>query len=184
LITRDEIIKVLTILKTAYPKYYANMTKEEAENTIALYYDMFKDDDSKLLAVAVKNIIVKLTFPPAIAEIKNEMYKLKNNEETPIELWNKLKKAITNSTYNSVEEFNKLPKKVQRFIGSPNSLRELAMNDSTVNDTVVKGQFLKQIETIIVQEKEEQMMLPEIKTVLQSIGKDVNSEVKKLGGTN
>lgn len=181
MITRDEIIKVLTILKTAYPKYYANMSKEEAENTIALYYDMFKNDDSKLLALAVKNIIVKLTFPPSIAEIKSEMYKLTNINETPIELWNKLRRAISNSTYNSVEEFEKLPVKVQRYLGSPKALRELGQNDSSINDTVVKGQFLKQIENIIVQEKEEQIMLPEVKQVLGMIGNKLNEKVKKIG---
>lgn len=180
--TRDEVIKILTILKTAYPKYYANMKKEEAENTIELYSDMFKSDDANLVAIAVKSMINKLPFPPTIADIRNEIYSLTTEKEAPIELWNKLKKAISNSTYNSVEEFNKLPEKVKKFVGSPQGLRELGQNESSINDTVVKGQFLKQIETITAQEKENKMMIPEVRNLLKSIGKDINTEVKMIGG--
>jgi hypothetical protein len=182
LITREEIIKILTIIKTAYPKYYANMTKQDAEDTVALYSEMFMNDNSTLVAAAVKNIITKSTYPPTIAEIKTEIYKMTNEVETPIELWNMLKKAISNSTYNSKEEFDKLPDQVKRFVGSPNALRDLAMNDSATNDTVVKGQFLKQIETITAQEKENKMMIPEVRNLLKSIGKDINTEVKMIGG--
>lgn len=180
---REEVIKILTILKTAYPKYYANMTKEEAENTIALYIDMFKDDNPTLVAMAIKQLITHLQFPPTIADIKQEMFKLTETEkETPIDLWNKLKKAISNSTYNSAEEFKKLPPVVQRFVGSPARLREYALGDSEVNNTVVKGQFLKQIELIQKSNKEEKMLLPDVKFFLGTIGKDLNQEIKQIGG--
>lgn len=182
--TRDEVITILGILKTSYPNFYKDMTKQDMYNTIDLWSEFFKDDNLKLVEIAVKNIIVKSEFAPSIATIKKEIVNLTNDNETPIDLWNKLKKAICNSTYNSVEEFEKLPPKVQRFVGSPQGLRELGQNDSSVNDTVVKGQFLKQIENISEKMQEEQLMLPDVKKALAVIGKNVNDEIKAIGGTN
>lgn len=182
--TRDEVVVILGMIKTAYPSFYKEMSKQEMYNTIDLWSEMFKNDKSEIITLAVKSLISKSEYAPSIATIKNEAFRLQSNDITPIELWNKLKKAISNSTYNSVEEYNKLPEQVKRFVGSPNALRDLAQNDATTNDTIVKGQFLKQIENIKAQEKQEKMMLPEIKNVLNFIGKDVNKEIKKINEKN
>ena len=42
---RNEIIIVLKKLKIAYPRFYADMSKEDAQNTIVLWEDMFKEED-------------------------------------------------------------------------------------------------------------------------------------------
>lgn len=173
--TREETIMILKLLKTAYPRFYTNITKEEAENTISLYMDMFKEENSNLVLLAVKQLITTLQFPPTIADVKNQIAKFeKNNDLMPIELWNKVKKAISNSSYNSEKEFNSLPPICQRWLGSPKTLREYAQNDSDTNNTVVKGQFLKQIETMREREIEISRYTPEIKSILGTIIKDVN----------
>ena len=171
---KEHIIKVLGTLKTAYPRFYANMNKDEAEETIALWYEMFKNDDPRLVISAVKKLITELQFPPTIADVKQAMYKLVDKTETDIELWNKFERAVSNSIYHAGEEFKKLPGVVQKFVGSPNQLREYALMDSDVVHSVIKGQFLKQIDILKTRQKEEKMLLPEIREMTMQIGQDIN----------
>lgn len=175
--TVDETKMILGILKTAYPNFYKDMSKQEMLNIINLWADMFKNDNSKLVTVAVKELINTFQYPPTIADIKNKMYYLTNQEKTPSELWNCLQKAISNSLYNSEKMFEKLPDEVKEFVRSPGQLRELAMMDSDVVHSVTKGQFFKQIEIIQKRKEEDKKMLPESKellAVIGCIGQDVN----------
>ena len=176
---REEIITVLGILKIAYPRFYANLSKEDAEKTISLWQNMFQNEQGKVVILAVKNLINTFSFPPTIADIKQEIYKLQNVEEdNAIELYRLLKKAISNGIYGSVEEFEKLPPIVQKFVGSPNQLRNWA-TDTEFNDGVLRGQFYKQIEILRQREKESKMMLPEVKAMVNKLLEKSN-EVKCL----
>mgnify|MGYP003303821670 CR=1 FL=1 len=166
---REQAIKILKILKTAYPKFYADMNKQEAEDTINLWIDMFRHENVNLVVLAVKNLINTFKWPPTIADVKEEMYKLTEEEkDTPIEVWNLIKSAIRNSGYYSYEEFHKLPEIAQKFVGSPNQLREWALSVD-YNDGVIKGQFLKQFEILQKRDKEEKMMLPEVRDLVKQI---------------
>lgn len=175
--TRNEIIVVLGILKTAYPNFYKNLSKEEMLDIVNLWSDMFQDSDSRIVTVAVKELINSFQYPPTIADVKNKMYSLTNNDKTPSELWDRLQKAISRGIYHSEEEFEKLPDEVKEFIRSPRQLKELAMMDSDVVHSVTKGQFFKQIEVIQKRKEEDKKMLPESKEllgVIGCIGQDIN----------
>ena len=173
--TREEIIVILKVLKTAYPKFYTDMSKEEMLNTIDLWSEMFAHEDARLVTVAVKNLINTFKWVPTIADIKEEMHKLtEKDKETPIELWNAIKKAIRNSSYNSYEEFQKLPELAQKFVGSPNQLREWALS-TDYNDGVVKGQFLKQIEILEKREKDNKLMLPQVKNIIEQLTSNMDA---------
>lgn len=173
--TRDEIVVILGTLKTAYPKFYMDMTKQEMINTIDLWTEMFAHEDARLVTVAVKNLINTFKWVPTIADIKEEMYKLtETKNETPIELWNCIKKAIRNSGYNSYKEFEKLPEVAKTFVGSPNQLREWALSVD-YNDSVVKGQFLKQIEVIQKREKDNKLMLPQVKNIIEQLTSNMDA---------
>lgn len=177
MMTRDETVIILGILKTSYPNFYKDMSKDEMYNTINLWNEMFEDDDVNIVKVAIKELIQTLKFPPAIADIKQKMYDLTNRENLPTDLWASLKKAIGNSAYHSEEEFEKLPMECKMFIKNPRQLKELSQNDSNINDTVVKGQFFKQIEIIQKRIKEDKLMLPETKKIREmalSVGQDIS----------
>lgn len=175
--TRDDTVIILGILKTAYPNFYKDMRKNEMYNTIDLWHEMFERDDVNLVKVAVKEYIQTGTFPPSIAEIKGKIYKLTNCETTPAELWGCLQKALKNGIYGSKEEFEKLPAEVKAFVKNPAQLKEMALMDSDVVNSVTKGQFLKQIEMIQARVKEEKQMLPEARKMRElalCVGQDVN----------
>lgn len=71
--TREEAIKVLAILKAAYPNSYRGMTKEEAHGTVAVWAAQFAKMPVSVVLIAVNKIISKNTFPPSINEVKDEI---------------------------------------------------------------------------------------------------------------
>lgn len=177
---RDEVVAILGTLRTAYPKFYSEMSKQEMFNTIDLWTEMFAQENPALVVAAVKNLINTFKWPPTIADIKEEMYKLtEQNSDSPIELWNSIKKAIRNSSYNSYEEFEKLPEIAKKFVGSPNQLKEWAIS-TDYNDGVVKGQFLKQVEVLQKREKDSKLMLPQVKDIVQNLLSSVDTNQKLL----
>lgn len=177
--TREQIVSALTILKTAYPNFYKDMSKQEAENTINLWSMMFEHEDSQLVMIAVKELINSFQFPPTIADIKNKMASLTSTIKTPTELWGELEKALKDSIYHSNEQFEKLSPEVQSFVRNPGQLKEMAMMDSDVVHSVIKGQFLKQIEIIQKRIDDDRKMLPETKRMKEMLLK-VGTDVKML----
>lgn len=173
---REQAIVVLKLLKTAYPRFYADITKEDAENMVNLWIDMFKQDDPSLVILAVKELINTLKFPPAIADVKEKMYAITTKTESPAELWGALAKAVRNGLYGYREEFEKLPDVVKTFVREPAQLREMAQMDSDTFHTVTKGQFLKQIEVIQKRQKEDKMMLPEVKNLMLQLTSNWDSQ--------
>ena len=164
---RDVILTIMGVLKTAYPRFYVDMTRKEAEETIALWQEMFSNADPTLLTMAVKDLIGSFKYPPTIADVKEKMYKLTADDKTDIEYWNELNKAVCNCLYNTEQVYNNLSDPVKKFVGSPRALRDLALTEATTFNTVIKGQFLKQIVILKEREKENRMMLPAVKTIAE-----------------
>jgi hypothetical protein len=133
---------------------------------------MFKDEDIELILIAIKELINTFQYPRTIADIKNKIYSLQHIND-PLKdnnyLWDIFSKACSHSAYNSQEEYDKLPLILQRFAGSPQRLFTYSQLQASEFETVIKGQFLKQIEILKAREKEEEQMLP-----------DVRKELKKL----
>lgn len=169
---KEQVIKLLMLLQTAYPRFYVNQTKDELAGAVDLWHDMFKNENANLVFAATKELLGSLKFPPAIADIKEKMYDLTNNEVDNVDLWNELDKAVRNCLYNTQQVFEGLSPLVKKFVGSPAQLRELAMSDTDTFCTVTKGQFLKQVEILKKREKEKNMMLPESRALLEKLTDD------------
>lgn len=150
--TREETSQMLTILKAAYPNFYRNMSPKDAMATLNLWAEMFAEDDVNIVKCSLKTLIGSHSgFPPDIAEVKRHMRMLLQTvtgEPTDEDLWRILRKAVCNGSYGAKEEFERLPPVLQRYCGSPSTLRELAVQDEKTLDTVVHGQFLRQIAAI------------------------------------
>lgn len=172
--TKTETTKILAILKSTYPNFYKDV---DVQTTIEIWNEMFTDCEYQAVSIAVKELINTLKYPPTIADIKEKMYELTHHDESSLsELWDKLLKAIRNGYYGAEEEFKKLPDEVKEFVKSPIQLREMAGMDSNTINSVVKGQFLRQIEAIKQKKKDRDMMLPETKKML------AGNQEKLLGG--
>ena len=71
--TREEAIKVLAILKAAYPNSYKNMTKEEASGTATVWAMQFANIPADVVMIAINKLISTSPFPPAICDVKKRI---------------------------------------------------------------------------------------------------------------
>lgn len=80
--TRKEIVQVLFVLRIAYPTFHIGIEREEAEEVINLWHELFSEDDFSKVMKAVKSYIVadKKGYPPAIGMIKNKMSQIGDDQ--------------------------------------------------------------------------------------------------------
>lgn len=167
-----ETAKLMAVLETAYPMFYAKKTQQEREDAIRLWAEMFADEPGELVAMAVKALIKTRasTFPPGIGEITEKIQQLTQpNEMTELEAWGLVLKAIGNSNYNSGEEFQKLPPVLQKLVGSPSQLREWAAMDSETLNSVVASNFQRSYKIRAKSERDYLALPSSVKTYVASI---------------
>ena len=153
----EETLSIMGVLKAAYPSYYKDMNRRDAEGVVSLWQTMFADEPVDLVAAAVKAHIAtdKKGFPPHIGAIKDAIVKLTAPQEmTEAEAWGYIFKATQNSTWNSQEEFAKLPPILQRLVGSANQLKEWAAMPADEVQTVVASNFQRSFRARVAHERE------------------------------
>lgn len=146
--TRQDTLMLMSLLRAAYPQYYAKQGVDDAKAAVNLWHMMFQDDDAQLVSAAVKAFISTDTkgFPPVVGQIKAKLDMIMREaygggELTPMEAWAKVQKAIRNSYYNAEAEFAKLPDTIQAVIGGPSQLHDYAMMDSETVNSVIASNF-------------------------------------------
>ena len=167
--TLQETATIMDILTAAYPHFYGGKNAPDARNVMSLWASVFADDDVRLVAAAVKAIIVAdaREFPPTIAHVKEQMRKLTRSEAmTEQEAWLLVKDATRNGLYGSKEEFAKLPASVQKLVGSPSQLREWSMMDSETLNSVVASNFMRSYKVIVQREQTEAKLPSDIKALV------------------
>lgn len=156
---RDEIKVVLGTLRMAYPAFYKDLKKDEAEGLINLWAMMFQNDNAKIVTEAVKALMCTLKFPPTIADIKEKISLITQPQQmSEMEAWAKVRGAI--SYYGAKEAFDSLEPILQKLVGSPNQLREWAMMESDVVDSVIQSNFMRSY-TVRIKQDKEMAALPE-----------------------
>ncbi len=174
----NETLKILQILKAAYPRFYTGMSEGDFKNVVSLWHEMFKDNDINIVAAAVKALIATDAkgFPPAIGQVKEKIYQLTNAQAdmTEEEAWQRVRKAC--SYYSSVKEFNLLPEMLQKLVGSPNRLKEWAIVPLDELETVVKSNFIRSYRAKLEISKREAMYTKDIKQLSDKL-----KTVDKLG---
>ena len=68
--TIDETLIFMGILKTAYPRYYANIDKTEAKQAVMLWSEMLQDISLDQAKLALKKYIASSPFPPTVSDIR------------------------------------------------------------------------------------------------------------------
>lgn len=167
--TRDDVIKIMSVLRGAYPHFYRDISKQEAYDTINLWTDMFSRDDASIVSAAVKSLIDgdDKGFPPTIGQVKAKMRLLVGGDElTEAEAWNLVSKAVKNGLYGAVEEFEKLPPAVKRIVGSPSQLRDWASMDSDTLHSVVASNFQRSYKQVATREKEISALPDDVKKLI------------------
>jgi hypothetical protein len=157
--TADETKAVLAVIKVAFPGFSKGIDPDDVLN---VWHDMFRDDDMKVVAEAVKILIATSKFPPTIAEVREKVMLVTRPQTdalmTELDAWNIVDKAI--DYYRAGENFMALPPLLKRLVGSPNRLKEWSCMDADVVNSVVASNFMRSYAAIMRREKEISM-LPE-----------------------
>lgn len=176
---------VLKILRMAYPAFYSRQRDDDIRETISLWADIFAEDDGQIVLAAVRELIQTHTgFPPEIADVRAKIKELTyaaTGEPTDEELWHILRRALSDGIYNADRQFEAFPPVLKTYVLEPSQLREMAQMDTDVIDSVVHGQFLKQIPSIRKAQEYRDSLPPQLREAITRIYKSLdNGEYKPL----
>lgn len=175
---RTETLAVMSILKAAYPGYYRDMKRQDAEAVVNLWAEMLADYPANLVAAAVKTHIAsdRKGFPPHIGAIIASIGGISRPAElSEGEAWALIAKALRNSGYNSEKEFAALPENLQRLVGHPSQLREWASMDTGTVQSVVQSNFMRSYRARQESERKMQALPADVRAKLAGM-----AEVKQL----
>ncbi len=178
--TIQETAGIMTILHTAYPRYYANTTDEEKRAALNLWSTMFADYEYNIIAAAVKAVIATSKFPPTIADI-NEKLRLLTSPQgmSETEAWSKVRKAISNGYYNSREEFEKLPDECKAIVHVPEQLKAWAQIPEDELNTVVASNFMRDFRNGEARRREKEMLPSSVRAVISDTANKLRLEGNK-----
>lgn len=141
--TRDEVKKVIRIIKATYPSFASNV---ELVDLVEAWSVVLAEDNAKDIEKALMRFIRTDTkgFPPSLGQLTTlAMPQVQETEESELAVWCQVYKAICNSNYNAREEFEKLPSAAKMAIGRPEQLQAWAMMDASTVLSVGQSNFLR-----------------------------------------
>lgn len=144
--TLEETAQVMDILTAAYPQFYRGKNAPDPEQALLLWASMFDEEDAVVVAAAVKALIAtdEKGYPPHIGAVKARIRQITTPQSMSAgEAWALVSKALRKSAYNSAEEFKRLPPELQSLVGTPGQLRDWALMEADVVQSVVASNIQK-----------------------------------------
>ena len=178
---RSQTMKILSVLKAAYPHAFQNMSKSDAEEMLNLWNTMFTNEPYEEVNAAIASLISTraVGYSPTIGEVKDQIYKLHHRADIDENsAWVLVSKACRNGSYHSREEFEKLPPDVKRVVGSPEQLKAWAAMDADVVESVVASNFKKAFRISIERKQEVEKLPAQIREMIGGI----SESFRMIGG--
>lgn len=171
-LTKNEFRTLVKAMKAVY----AQPTFLPDEDAVKVWYAMLRDIEYPALSGAVKRHMMTSSFPPTIADLRKQVVAPKTEAMSDLEAWSLVRAAISNSAYNSESEYAKLPPLVQKAIGNPANLREMALMDIDAVNSVEQSHFLRVYRTTVERESQRLQLSPAMRELLEQ------TETKMIGG--
>lgn len=171
--TRDEILKALSIVKAGYPNFYKGT--DDIKNAVALWEMMFADDDNNLVLMAIKMHLSTNKFPPTIADIRECMAKATTQEVNSEDAWGKVCRAIRMYGYANKEKAieylgDELGGFTEKF-----GWRDLCMSENQMAD---RAHFIKLWDARSKNNQKTAMLTSDVKEKMQVL----SNNTKMIGG--
>lgn len=192
MMNKADVLKVMTVLKAAYPNFYRNVGGEEAEGVVNLWIDMFSGDDSVLVMAAVKTLIAldEKGFPPHIGAIKARMRQLTQPiDMTELEAWALVRRAMCDASMgpesrlfmngimdertSAERNYDALPEIIRRLVGSASQLATWADLKPEDVETVIQSNFMRSYRARSVQERDEKAVSDSVRMLMGGIMKQL-----------
>lgn len=162
---KEDFMKLVTVLRAAYSSEKFMPDKQSA----LVWYEMLKDIDYPVLMQGCYKLIQSSPYPPTIADIRASCASLTAEPQrlTDLEAWALVRKALSNGTYGAEAEYAKLPPLVQKAVGSPANIREMAQASIDSVGTVFQSQFLRAYRAEKERAADLAKLSPKIRTLLE-----------------
>lgn len=170
--TRQDVVKMFFLVKSAYPKFYRDFGEEETKYCIESWFMVFANVDTVSAFKGLKVYMSTETsgFPPSPGQIMDCIHRLTPDElPNEMEAWTLVDRAVRNSNYNAQEEFDRLPMVVKRAVRNPARLREWAQMDIATYQTVEQSNFMRTYRAEVENERRNQRIPSDIRPQLEVI---------------
>lgn len=178
--TEKEVRQLLAMTQAVYPNY--NPPSREA--AVNAWLMCLSEYDNNVVMAAFKAYMTTNTsgFAPAPGQLIEILQTLTQPSElNELEAWSMVRKALRNCSYNSEQEFAKLPKVVQKTVGTPQQLRIWAC-DSEFNENVVSSNFIKTYRTEVKRTTELNKMPENVRKLIEMV--NTNSASAQIASEN
>lgn len=98
---KEEILKLIKILKISYPSYFRELQDDEIVLMTQLWERKFKNYSLEQVSQAIDNLTSKSKYMPSISEILSEIIQMSTPQLNPYSEWENVLKAVRKyGTYN------------------------------------------------------------------------------------
>lgn len=187
MVTEEQITAYLGLIKTAYPRFYNNISIDEINITIRLWFGIFKDDNTEDLSRAIKYLISTSPYPPTIAEVRQAMSKQKKEDKilNVDKAWEEVMYAVRNFGYNGYKEALESMSKYTREVVNSIGFKEICKSE---NLYIERAHFIKMYEMLLKREEENNLLPKELKLIKNDTKDQVNKnsdlKIKSNNSTN
>lgn len=167
--TREETKKIIMGISCSYPNFKPQC---DLGFMVDIWTDDLADYTYEQVYMALKKFKATDTsgFAPSIGQLIESIRTIQTpNEMSEMQAWDLVRKALSNSTYRSKEEFEKLPEVVQMAVGSPNQLYAWATDDD-YNESVISSNFMRSYKVMLERSRQDAKMPQVIKDLIEAKG--------------
>ena len=159
--TRDDVKKILLIIKKTYPSW-TGLNEDELTETVDIWHAILRDDDYHAIEAGLMNYIRndKSGFAPSPGQIRTNIIDLAEEFDDTEDAIAELRKALSNSSYGCKEEFEWLSPALKKAVGNAENLRAWAQLDKGELESVAFSHVRKAYRNIKAQEKKIRQMDP------------------------
>lgn len=164
--TKRETVELMTVLQANYPDAFKGQSDAVVGAKVALWHDMFKNHPIEIVHAAAIAFMATDTkgFMPNVGQINEQIQRMnRKDDRTPDEAWRLVYRAIQNSTYWAEEEYKKLPEDIQRFVGHPDQLKQWALMEADVVQSVIASNFQRSFKVRQEHDRDYQKLPAEVK---------------------
>lgn len=139
--TKNETIQIIMMIQATYPQWDV----QDKQYTVNMWQKIFEEEEYRVVEQALMAYIrsdIK-GFAPVPGQLMEKIqFITKPKQMNEVEAWSLVSKALKRCGYYADEEFEKLPKLVQKAVGSPSQLRTWAI-DKNYNEQVASSNFMR-----------------------------------------
>ena len=183
--TEQETINIVTLIVMSYPSSDKFKDDTSLKGMVAVWKTIFKDDDVRLVEMAVQKHISVNKWPPSIAEVREQMVNLTRPDIVPPDIaWSMVSDVLyAKGEYSSFDLYATFPEAIARVIETIgwSNLYSLHCNRYGKNaDGMDRVAFMDLYKPVYAREREQAMLPERIRQVCDKKQKEVAGETLQM----